>query len=105
MRYGCVTISCAVASHTYIQGETPLAALNKIQKVAYTLNPFITMVAPALMERDMSVGKFIPIVDYPLPVKPVDIDTNKEARQVTNATVLKSITRRQMFIVGHVGPG
>ena len=29
----------------------------------------------------MSVGKFIPIVDYPLPVKPVDIDNNKEARQ------------------------
>ena len=25
-----------------LQGETPLAALNKIQKVAYTLNPFVT---------------------------------------------------------------
>ena len=66
---------------TCIQGETPLAALNKIQKVAYTLNPFITTVAEALMERGHSVGKFIPIVEYPLPVKPVDIDTNKEARQ------------------------
>ena len=33
------------------------------------------------MEKGISVGKFIPIVDYPLPVKPVDIDTNKEARQ------------------------
>ena len=64
-----------------IQGETPLAALNKIQKVAYTLNPFVTMVADHLMEKGISVGKFIPIVDYPLPVKPVDIDTNKEARQ------------------------
>jgi len=66
---------------TSIQGETPLAALNKIQKVAYTLNPFVTMVADHLMKRGISVGKFIPIVDYPLPVKPVDIDTNKEARQ------------------------
>ena len=28
-----------------IQGETPLAALNKIQKTAYTLNPFVTTVA------------------------------------------------------------
>ena len=64
-----------------IQGETPLAALNKIQKVAYTLNPFVTMVADHLMEKGISVGKFIPIVDYPLPVKPIDIDTNKEARQ------------------------
>ena len=66
---------------TPIQGETPLAALNKIQKVAYTLNPFVKMVADHLMKRGISVGKFIPIVDYPLPVKPVDIDTNKEARQ------------------------
>ena len=66
---------------TLIQGETPLAALNKIQKVAYTLNPFVTMVADHLMEKGMSVGKFIPIVEYPLPGKPVDIDTNKEARQ------------------------
>jgi DNA-directed RNA polymerase len=66
---------------TRIQGETPLAALNKIQKVAYTLNPFVTMVANHLMDKGISVGKFIPIVDYPLPVKPVDIDTNKEARQ------------------------
>jgi DNA-directed RNA polymerase len=66
---------------TCIQGETPLAALNKIQKVAYTLNPFVTMVADHLMNKGYSVGKFIPIVDYPLPAKPVDIDTNKEARQ------------------------
>ena len=64
-----------------IQGETPLDALNKIQKTAYTLNPFVTMVADHLMDKGYSVGKFIPIVDYPLPVKPVDIDTNKEARQ------------------------
>ena len=64
-----------------IQGETPLAALNKIQKIAYTLNPFVTTVAEWLMERGRSVGKFIPIVEYPLPVKPVDIDNNKEARQ------------------------
>ena len=56
---------------TRIQGETPLAALNKIQKVAYTLNPFVTMVADHLMERGMSVGKFIPIVEYDLPGKPL----------------------------------
>ena len=80
MRYGCVTISCAGAI-PLIQGETPLAALNKIQKVAYALNPFIVGVAETLMEKGRSVGKFIPIVEYSLPVKPIDIDTNKEARQ------------------------
>ena len=54
----------------------------------------------------MSVGKFIPIVEYPLPGKPVDIDTNKEARQsYKRDDVLKSITREQMYFVGHVGPG
>ena len=64
-----------------IQGETPLAALNKIQKVAYTLNPFVTTVAETLLERGYEVGKFIPIVEYTLPGKPVDIDTNDDARQ------------------------
>ena len=64
-----------------IQGETPLAALNKIQKVAYTLNPFVTTVAETLLEKGYQVGKFIPIVEYTLPGKPVDIDTNDDARQ------------------------
>ena len=64
-----------------IQGETPLAALNKIQKVAYTLNPFVTTVAETLLEKGYQVGKFIPIVEYTLPVKPVDIDTNDDVRQ------------------------
>ena len=68
-------------NRTCIQGENPLAALNKIQKVAYTLNPFTLGVAKILMEKGRDVKKFIPIVDYPLPVKPPDIDTNKEARQ------------------------
>ena len=66
---------------TLIQGETPLTALNKIQKVAYALNPFTLEVAKHLMEKGVEVGKFIPIVDYELPVKPVDIDTNDDVRQ------------------------
>ena len=64
-----------------IQGETPLAFLNKIQKVAYTLNPFTIMVAETLQNRGIAVGKFLPIVHYDLPPKPVDIATNKDARQ------------------------
>jgi len=64
-----------------IQGETPLAFLNKIQKVGYRLNPFVVKVADQLMEKQVSVGKFIPVMEIPLPSKPVDIATNKVSRK------------------------
>ena len=64
-----------------IQGETPYQFLNKIQKVGYQLNHFIYQVAETLMEKGYKVGKFVPIVEIPLPNKPVDIATNKEARK------------------------
>ena len=64
-----------------IQGETPIAFLNQIQKVAYTLNPFTVTVAETLMEKGIEVGKFVPICELPLPPKPYDIDTNKESRK------------------------
>jgi len=64
-----------------IQGETPYQFLNKIQKVGYRLNPFIVGVAETLLERGYQVGKFVPIVEVPLPPKPVDIATNKESRK------------------------
>ena len=64
-----------------IQGEKPIAFLNLIQKVAYTLNPFIIDVAETLMEKGIDVGKFVPIVEIPLPPKPHDIDTNKVSRK------------------------
>ena len=67
-----------------IQGETPINFLNKIQKVGYTLNPFIVGVAETLLERGIQVGKFIPIVELPLPPKPYDIAENKEARHEYN---------------------
>ena len=67
-----------------IQGETPITFLNKIQKVGYTLNPFIVGVAETLLERGIQVGKFIPIVELPLPPKPYDIAENKEARHDYN---------------------
>ena len=56
-----------------IQGEVPLAFLNKIQKVAYRLNPFTVQVAETLQTRGISVGKFLPIINYDLPPKPADI--------------------------------
>ena len=64
-----------------IQGETPIQFLNKIQKVGYRLNSFTIMVAETLMERGYGVGKFVPIVEVPIPPKPVDIATNYEARK------------------------
>ena len=63
-----------------IQGETPIKFLNKIQKVAYRLNPFIVDVAEELERRQIEVGKFVPIIEMPLPPKPVDIAENKESR-------------------------
>jgi len=64
-----------------IQGETPITFLNHIQKVAYTLNPFIVSVAETLQERGIAIGKFVPIVELPLPNKPLDIDENFDSRK------------------------
>lgn len=64
-----------------IQGETPIEFLNKIQKVAFTLNPFIVKVAEELDRLERAVGKFLPIVNHELPPKPVDIAENEESRK------------------------
>jgi DNA-directed RNA polymerase len=64
-----------------IQGERVYAFLNHLQKVAYRINPFIYGVAQQLMEKGLKVGKFIPIVEMPLPNKPFDIADNYDARK------------------------
>ena len=64
-----------------IQGEIPLDFLNKIQKVGYKLNPFTVNVAKTLEHKGIKVGKFLPIIDYDLPAKPIDIETNYDARK------------------------
>ena len=64
-----------------IQGEIPISFLNKIQQVKYRLNPFIVKTAEVLEERGISVGKFLPIINYELPPKPYDIAENKESRK------------------------
>ena len=66
---------------TPIQGEKPLEFLNKIQKVSYCLNPFIVRVAEELEEKGIALGKFLPIIQYDLPPKPVDIEENEVARK------------------------
>ena len=64
-----------------IQGEIPLAFLNKIQKVGYRLNPFIVETAEFLQKKGVAVGKFLPIIQYDLPPKPVDIAENADSRK------------------------
>ena len=63
------------------RGDKPITFLNKIQKVGYKLNPFVVNVAEQLDKRGINVGKFIPVVELPLPPKPVDIAENKDARK------------------------
>ena len=63
-----------------IQEESVYAFLNRVQAVAYKLNPFIVDVAEVLLEKGVKVGKFIPIVDIPLPPKPADIAENRDSR-------------------------
>ena len=71
---------------TCIQGDKPLEFLNKIQKVAYRLNPFIVGVAEELDRLERAVGKFLPIIHHELPPKPVDIEENSESRQAYRRT-------------------
>lgn len=62
------------------QGEVPLRFLNRLQRTAYTLNRFIVEVAEVLDKQGVAVGKFLPIIELPLPQKPHDIATNDVAR-------------------------
>ena len=89
-----------------IQGDTPINFLNRIQKVGYRLNPFTVQVAEELFDKGRSVGKFIPIVEIPLPPKPPDIADNKDSRKAyrraaaevmnTNANAFRRSCRTRM---------
>jgi DNA-directed RNA polymerase len=67
--------------HQCIQGDNPYKFLNKIQKVGFKINLFTFNVAEWLEVKGRSVGKFIPVLDLPLPSKPFDIATNKDSRK------------------------
>ena len=77
-----------------IQGETPLAFLNKIQKVGYKLNKFTVNVAEKLQSSGISVGKFLPIIHYDLPPKPVDIAENKDSRKAYRREAAEVMNRQ-----------
>ena len=77
-----------------IQGERPFEFLNKIQKVAYTLNPFVVEVAEILQRKGRSVGKFQPICNHDLPPKPYDIAENAEARKAYRRITAEVLNRQ-----------
>lgn len=66
--------------NSLIQGDVPYEFLNKIQKVAYTLNPFVVDVARTLYDRGHTVSKFIPVWNEEPPPVPPDIE-NDEVRK------------------------
>ena len=76
-----------------LQGETPVAFLNKIQKVGYKINHRILEVADWLTEKGRSVGKFIPIVEIPLPPKPPDIADNKDSRMAYRRAAAEAMNK------------
>ena len=63
------------------------------------------MVAETLLERGYEVGKFIPIVEYTLPVKPLDIDTNDDARQDYRRRAAEVYNKRADSFRRSVEPG
>ena len=91
---------------TLRQPETPLAFLNKLQKVAYRINPFIYEVAKQLDERGYKLGKFKPLSHaslWTLPNPPIDIEDNDEARKSyrrerTDAENAKKLYERSMHV-------
>ena len=80
-------------NQSLIQGDQPIEFLNKIQKVGYTLNPFVVSVAETLFDRGHKVGKFVPIIEYKLPNKPLDIATNEDARQSYRREAAEAMNR------------
>jgi DNA-directed RNA polymerase len=79
---------------TSIQGETPITFLNKIQKVSYKLNKYIVGVAEELDRLERAVGKFLPIIHHPMPPKPPDIATNKDARKAYRRAAAEVMNRQ-----------
>jgi len=91
---------------TLRQPEDPLSFLNRLQKVAYRINPFIYGVAKQLEERGYKLEKFKPLSAaalWPMPTPPFDIEENREARfkyrkEKTDAENSKKKYERSMHV-------
>jgi DNA-directed RNA polymerase len=65
------------------QPDLPIDFLNRLQKVAYRINPFIYDVAKHLDGKGYKLGKFKPLSHaslWKLPTPPADIETNEASR-------------------------
>lgn len=94
-----VRLRCSASGDpTPKQGEEPIKFLNRLQKVAYRLNPFVVEVAETLMEQRIPVGKFVPVYEIPLPPKPWDIETNDEARHTYRRAAAEVMNRNAQVI-------
>jgi DNA-directed RNA polymerase len=91
---------------TLRQPEIPLEFLNRLQKVAYRINPFIYGVARQLEERGYKLEKFKPLSAaalWPMPTPPPDIEENQEARfqyrkERTEAENAKKLYERSLHV-------
>ena len=59
---------------TIKHGDTPLAFINKLQKVKYRVNSHVLKTAEYLKEKERVVGKFIPISPAFKPPRPPDAE-------------------------------
>lgn len=86
---------------TLRQPEEILSFLNKLQRVGYRVNTFVLDVAKELEKRGYEVGKFHPLSKashWPMPVKPVDIETNKDARFKYNKESAEAHNSRRAYM-------
>ena len=70
----------AVTRHVYREKHRS-SSLTRSKVLPIDSIPFVVEVAETLFKQGIAVGKFIPVVEMPLPPKPVDIADNKDARQ------------------------
>jgi DNA-directed RNA polymerase len=64
-----------------LQGKQPIEFINRIQKIPFTLNQFICDVAEHCWKHGIEIKKFRPIKQPVQVTKPIDIETNDEARK------------------------
>jgi DNA-directed RNA polymerase len=82
-----------------------LAAVNSIQNTAWTIETRTLEVAKALVGAGSEKAGLPPASDHPLPSKPVDIDTNEEARRAwkRDATQVygknRSLTSKRLLVL------
>lgn len=55
-------------------------ALNKVQATAWQIDEYMVSVVDQCVDKGISIGKLPPAVNLEMPVKPHDIETNKQAR-------------------------